>query len=306
MIVSGSSMISQAFNMDEELHEEKSKGKFSRNATIKNNPPSMSQKTSMCTLFKRDLQDLADLLESSERHYVRCIKPNDDKRAEYLNQLKLIKQLKSNGVLETVILRKAGFSNKMAADVFFNRYSALGVKTATKAAIEQFLKSLKNLGKDDWAIGKTKVFLRTSGMAFLEELRKERLESKVLIFQSRIRVFNAKEKYNAHWLEKKKKLELIQREKASLRVQSLIRRYVAMTKLQNLKLEKRKKEEERLEKLRKEEEEKRKKEEERLEKLRKEEEEKRKKLEEMERLRIEQENKRKEEQLKAEEEQKKN
>jgi len=259
MIVSGSAMISQSFNMEEENTEEKSKGKFSRNQTLsKNTALSTSQKTSMCTLFKRDLQDLADLLESSERHYVRCIKPNDDKKADYLNQLKLLKQLKSNGVLETVILRKAGYANKMGVDVFFNRYCALGVKSESKASIEQFLKSLKNLDKDDWAIGKSKVFLRTSGMAFLENLRKERLESKVLKFQCWIRVFLAKEKYNTYWLEKKRKLELIQREKASLRVQSLIRRYIAITKLKNLREEKRKKKEERLEKIRKEEEEKKK------------------------------------------------
>jgi len=62
--------------------------------------------------FKTELTDLCKILASSNRHYVRCIKPNNLKVPDIIDGSKVLEQLRSNGVLETVKLRKAGYAQK--------------------------------------------------------------------------------------------------------------------------------------------------------------------------------------------------
>lgn len=45
-------------------------------------------------IFRKELQSLADLLEDSERHYVRCIKPNESKMPLEFDPVKVLQQLK--------------------------------------------------------------------------------------------------------------------------------------------------------------------------------------------------------------------
>lgn len=70
---------------------------------------------------------------------MRCIKPNDSKSPLEFDPVKVLQQLKryacrnnpclthscSNGITETVAIRKAGYSKKMPADAFYQRYGTL-------------------------------------------------------------------------------------------------------------------------------------------------------------------------------------
>lgn len=80
-----------------------------------------TQKATLVQLFKRELQNLADLLAASDRHYVRCIKPNNTKQALVFDPIKVLEQLRSNGIMETVAIRKAGYPKKVLAESFFSR-----------------------------------------------------------------------------------------------------------------------------------------------------------------------------------------
>jgi myosin heavy subunit len=68
-----------------------------------------------------DLQKLIDTLNSSNRHYIRCVKPNDDKAYRTWDAKKVYEQLSCNGVHETVTLRKAGYPNRVPFDRFLAR-----------------------------------------------------------------------------------------------------------------------------------------------------------------------------------------
>jgi myosin heavy subunit len=72
-----------------------------------------ANKVTVMTQFKRELHDLVDLLDHSQRHYVRCIKPNDTSVPNLFLQTKVIQQLKSNGVMETIFLRKSGYATRL-------------------------------------------------------------------------------------------------------------------------------------------------------------------------------------------------
>lgn len=47
------------------------------------------------------------------------------------NQPKVLKQMKSNGIMETVKLRKAGYSTKVVFDTFISRYGMTIFETYT-------------------------------------------------------------------------------------------------------------------------------------------------------------------------------
>eukprot|EP01126_Amoeba_proteus_P025691 TRINITY_DN25558_c0_g1_i1.p1 TRINITY_DN25558_c0_g1~~TRINITY_DN25558_c0_g1_i1.p1 ORF type:complete len:222 (-),score=51.03 TRINITY_DN25558_c0_g1_i1:111-695(-) len=69
----------------------------------------VNSKVTLVHNFKLDLGALVELLSSSSRHYVRCIKPNDLKQCEMFDAFKVLTKLSCNGVLETVTLRTQGF-----------------------------------------------------------------------------------------------------------------------------------------------------------------------------------------------------
>lgn len=51
-------------------------------------------KITLCGNFKRELQILSKILNESERHYVRCIKPNDEKAPNNFVAPKVLHQLR--------------------------------------------------------------------------------------------------------------------------------------------------------------------------------------------------------------------
>jgi len=203
-----------------------------------------SSKATQCTLFKRDLLQLTELLESSNRHYVRCIKPNETKEPDDFHQAKVLRQLKSNGVMETVTLRKHGYLSKMAVESFFNRYAVLGIRAPKMDFIKAFLIQLHDLDVKHWAIGKTKVFLRSDAVIFLEENRKVHFEHSVYIIQASILRFNAVLLANLLRGEKQRELRRRVMHLASLKLQCLIRGFNARLMLLILVQKKHQQEEE--------------------------------------------------------------
>lgn len=73
--------------------------------------------------------------------------------------------------METVALRKQGYLSKMKAETFYNRYKTLGIRSVTMDYIKAFLIQFHDLDIKQWAIGKTKVFLRSD--AVCSTLRQE-------------------------------------------------------------------------------------------------------------------------------------
>ena len=83
-------------------------------------PPlnSTALKATVCSKFQKQLNDLVSILETSQRKYIRCIKPNDQKRKllfegqHSLEQVVLFllhhSQLKYSGIFEAVKIRKLG------------------------------------------------------------------------------------------------------------------------------------------------------------------------------------------------------
>lgn len=114
MSSSRSSFISELFS-DKRSEEEKSK-----------RPPTLGFQ------FKKHLNDLVNTLKTCKPHYVRCIKPNDAKSPEFIDEARMIHQIQYLGIVENVKVRRAGFCYRELFEDFIFRYRMLSKSTWPK------------------------------------------------------------------------------------------------------------------------------------------------------------------------------
>ncbi len=88
-------------------------GKASKAAASKSGPASKKQnKKTVGSQFADSLKLLMSTLNSTTPHYVRCIKPNDEKASFEFDPKRAVQQLRACGVLETVRISAAGFPSR--------------------------------------------------------------------------------------------------------------------------------------------------------------------------------------------------
>jgi len=75
--------------------------------------------------FRGSLAALIKTLNATEPHYVRCIKPNDEKKAFNFNEKRAIEQLRACGVYETIRISNNGFPSRWLYKDFARRYCVL-------------------------------------------------------------------------------------------------------------------------------------------------------------------------------------
>lgn len=70
-----------------------------------------------------------DILITKEPSYIRCIKPNDDKKPNDFNDNIVKHQVKYLGLMENLRVRRAGFAYRRPYDEFLKRYKSLSKAT---------------------------------------------------------------------------------------------------------------------------------------------------------------------------------
>lgn len=75
--------------------------------------------------FRGSLAALIKTLNATEPHYIRCIKPNDEKKAFDFNEERAVQQLKACGVYETIRISNNGFPSRWLYKDFAKRYCVL-------------------------------------------------------------------------------------------------------------------------------------------------------------------------------------
>ncbi|KAI9906887.1 hypothetical protein PsorP6_003602 [Peronosclerospora sorghi] len=118
-------------------------------------------------------------------HYVRCIKSNDQKQANKMDDRRVIHQIKYLGLLENVKIRRAGYAYRGDYGRFVDRFRLLSKETypefsgsdkkGTQAVLRAASKALPQL-ENEVQLGKTMVFIQTPETFFeLEKLREKKL-----------------------------------------------------------------------------------------------------------------------------------
>jgi hypothetical protein len=83
------------------------------------------RKSSLSKQFQKQLRDLMTVLNKTEPHYIRCIKPNATKSASTFTARMCLDQLTYAGVFEAVAIRKQGYPFRLTHQKFAARYKCL-------------------------------------------------------------------------------------------------------------------------------------------------------------------------------------
>jgi myosin-1 len=139
-----------------------------------------------------------DALLACVPHYIRCIKPNDQKKANVLDEQRVRHQVRYLGLLENVRVRRAGFCYRQPYERFIWRYKMIsketwpGTKLNAKEATQTVLNSHK-IKSEEYRFGKTKIFLRNpTTLFYLEEQREKFLPRVAILMQSAWRGYVAR------------------------------------------------------------------------------------------------------------------
>ncbi|MBZ3886328.1 Myosin-IIIa [Sciurus carolinensis] len=102
--------------------------------------------------------DLLSKMVVGQPHFVRCIKPNNERQARKYDKEKVLLQLRYTGILETARIRRLGYSHRILFANFIKRYYVLCFKSSEEPPVSPDICAtiLEKAGLDNWALGKTK------------------------------------------------------------------------------------------------------------------------------------------------------
>lgn len=75
--------------------------------------------------FRKQMKDLMSELNSCEAHFLRCIKPNEEKKKLFFVPFLALNQIRYLGVLESIKIRKESFPIRRLYSNFFEKYYEL-------------------------------------------------------------------------------------------------------------------------------------------------------------------------------------
>ncbi|XP_064361966.1 myosin-IIIa isoform X2 [Dromaius novaehollandiae] len=181
----------------------------------------------VASYFRYSLMDLLSKMVVGQPHFVRCIKPNNDRQANKFDKEKVLVQLRYTGILETARIRRQGYSHRILFANFIKRYYLICYKTNDDPPVspETCAAILEKARLDNWVLGKTKVFLKYYHVEQLNLMRKETVDMIILI-QAYVRGWLGSRRY--------KKLKE-QREQSAIKIQSAYRGFVARKEYANAK-----------------------------------------------------------------------
>lgn len=207
--------------------------------------------------FKNQLSSLLEVLNATEPHFIRCIKPNDEASATKFERRRLLEQLRCSGVLEAVKISRSGYPVRFPHDVFIKTYSCILSQAPTSQGqvekelagrmVEKFATMLE-LNTDakhpPFQVGKTKVFCVLEAHQALEAARNRALYKSIITLQRYCRGYAARTRYQRKrqssiriqatwrcWSCRHRYLAIIRRERAAITLQSATRGYLTRKQL---------------------------------------------------------------------------
>ncbi|XP_055602318.1 unconventional myosin-Va isoform X2 [Uranotaenia lowii] len=209
------------------------------------------QRKTVGSQFRESLTLLITTLHNTTPHYVRCIKPNEEKAAFKWEAPKIVQQLRACGVLETVRISAAGFPSRWVYEDFYERYRLLCKRVQIvdwneKATCTNIVRNWLT-DPDKYRLGKTQIFFRAGQVAYLEQLRGDVRKKHIILVQSLIRRFICRKKYlrlkrtalglqrHARGMLARKKAEDLRRNRAAITIQRYVRGWLKRVKYQRVR-----------------------------------------------------------------------
>uniref|UniRef100_H0YQB8 Myosin IXB n=1 Tax=Taeniopygia guttata TaxID=59729 RepID=H0YQB8_TAEGU len=195
----------------------------------KKKPPSISAQ------FQTSLNKLLETLGRAEPFFIRCIRSNAEKKEMLFDESLVLQQLRYTGMLETVRIRRSGYSAKYTFQEFIDQFQVLLPKNAkaSKEDICAYLNKLK-LNENYYQIGKTKVFMKEAERQILQDTLHKEVIRKIILLQSWLRMVLERRRFlrmrqaavvlQACWRSRCVRMAL-QRNSAAVEIQAAWRRH---------------------------------------------------------------------------------
>jgi myosin-5 len=171
------------------------------------------------TKFKNQLTSLMRQLTETRTRYIRCIKPNTQKKPLLMEHTSTIAQLRCAGVVAAVTISRSAFPNRLDHEVVLARFRSLWPKgehhaevnvddddfeNKDRKAVEQLLTlALKNMEFEKngiqsraFVIGRSRAYFRAGALEFLEGERLKYLGKWAMEIQRIARGFYARAVYH--------------------------------------------------------------------------------------------------------------
>eukprot|EP00930_Biecheleria_cincta_P008752 TRINITY_DN1102_c0_g4_i1.p1 TRINITY_DN1102_c0_g4~~TRINITY_DN1102_c0_g4_i1.p1 ORF type:complete len:1698 (-),score=377.82 TRINITY_DN1102_c0_g4_i1:140-5233(-) len=190
--------------------------------------------------FKDQLASLMDVVDLTEPHFIRCIKPNQQNVPDIFDRKGVTEQLRYGGVLQVVQVSRAGYPVRINHQECWDDYKVIGqhkVVSELKHIDDNKIRAQKLLehlntelnipaaknGKS-WAVGKTLVFFKQTAYERVKFARNELLIKSTTLIQ-------------AAWRGKTQRQKFIAMRLFTRHVQALIRSKQAQTELRHKRAE---------------------------------------------------------------------
>uniref|UniRef100_A0A8C7SJN8 Myosin motor domain-containing protein n=1 Tax=Oncorhynchus mykiss TaxID=8022 RepID=A0A8C7SJN8_ONCMY len=141
-----------------------------------------TRKQSVGAQFKHSLAVLMEKMFVASPHFVRCIKPNGSKLPDQVDNKIVMDQLRYNGLLETIRIRRDGFSWRPSFKEFAQRFNILLIKPDLPLTKESCMSILNTTEIHGWKCGSSRMFFKYWHQEELARLL-ERLGKAALVIQ---------------------------------------------------------------------------------------------------------------------------
>lgn len=168
------------------------------------------------TQFKSQLTKLMTGLNETQSRYVRCVKPNTQKKKLVMQHLTTMEQLRCAGVISAVLISRSAFPSKLFHREVIERYRMLkgqkrggysNDKEQVEDLLDKTLESMETTRKDGtiqkgFAIGRTRAYFRSGCLELLEAQRAKIWDKWAVKIQKVVRMFLVKRKIMRQKYEK--------------------------------------------------------------------------------------------------------
>ena len=190
-------------------------------------------------------------LNSTNPHYVRCIKPNDAKQSFSFDNKRAVQQLRACGVLETVRISAAGYPSRWTYYDFYVRYRVLchsrDIKKGDYRATCENIVSRLITDPDKYQFGKNKLFFRAGQVAYMEKLRSDKLRACGIMIQKNVKMWLYRKKYlrqisaartMQRWVRghlARQRVTGLRRNAAAVKIQAVVRGWLEVRRFRRLR-----------------------------------------------------------------------
>ncbi|KAM3936630.1 myosin-IIIb-like [Leptodactylus fuscus] len=119
-----------------------------------------ARKMSVGAQFRRSLGVLMEKLYAASPHFIRCIKPNREKQPGVFQCTEVLNQLRYNGLMETLRIRRDGFSWRPSFQDFIGQFGILLLTPDVPVTRDSCIQILQRAQLSGWQCGTSRLFFK--------------------------------------------------------------------------------------------------------------------------------------------------